>query len=399
MVNSKAPTMTLEKAKEIMLEINSLFGIFIDEYTRTGNLHISTMGYLKDLLNSLLTDDEIVCDDCIITDARDKIFFGVYVQPLINPCDVSTIICGCEVSNRITNFRLELDNRLFNGDYTSAEVLALLLFEICCTTSIDAVQRVRAAIDAVLTNTYRLASGYVLSYSKVEDASYIFHYAIIKFLSSCNRPVMVPDCWYFKLLDLDKVLLSINNGATTYIGDEECNSKLSIFNWAIEVAEDLSAHTADVINTLDDVVRITGSSLEKKMCMHLIESLKRSTDTDVKTKSLKESMTLLEGFSLVKGIKANGLRSIEDDLFEYKIRIKNCEDEEDAIFILRQINTRLTILDDYLENTDNISESERRRWESCMNSYRILRAEIGQKKIGNKKQYGIFIDYDKLDQL
>ena len=94
----------------------------------------------------------------------------------------------------------------------------------------------------------------------------------------------------------------------------------------------------------------------------------------------------------------NGLRGIEDDLYEYKIRFKNCETEEEAMYILRQINTRISILEDYLYNTE-VSPAEAARWRSVIDSYRSLRDELGRKKISNKKQYGICVDYDALDKL
>jgi hypothetical protein len=80
--------------------------------------------------------------------------------------------------------------------------------------------------------------------------------------------------------------------------------------------------------------------------------------------------------------------------------MKNCETEDDAMYILRGINTRLNILEDYLiQNADSINDNEKKHWQSVANQYRNLRAELAKKKIGNKKQYGIWFDYDKLDQL
>ncbi len=99
-----------------------------------------------------------------------------------------------------------------------------------------------------------------------------------------------------------------------------------------------------------------------------------------------------------KNLKLNGLRGIEDDLYEYKIRTKNCETEDEAMYILRQINTRINILEDYLASTE-VSPAEANRWRSVIDSFRDLRAELAKKKISNKKQYGIFIDYDQYDKL
>ena len=60
--------------------------------------------------------------------------------------------------------------------------------------------------------------------------------------------------------------------------------------------------------------------------------------------------TLTESRSLVSSIKQNGIRSIEQDVYEYTMRIKNIEDENDALLLMRQINNRISILSKNNEN-------------------------------------------------
>ena len=69
------------------------------------------------------------------------------------------------------------------------------------------------------------------------------------------------------------------------------------------------------------------------------------------------------------------------------------------MYILRQINTRINILEDYIYNTPNLSEQEISRWRSVIDDFRALRIELSKKKVSNKPQYGIFVDYNKLDEL
>jgi hypothetical protein len=79
--------------------------------------------------------------------------------------------------------------------------------------------------------------------------------------------------------------------------------------------------------------------------------------------------------------------------------MKNCETEEDAMYIIHGINTRLNVLEDYIVNTPELSDAERRRWEGLATKYRTLREELIKKNITNKKQYGLFFDYDQLDRM
>ena len=69
------------------------------------------------------------------------------------------------------------------------------------------------------------------------------------------------------------------------------------------------------------------------------------------------------------------------------------------MFALRGINTRINILTDYIYNTPNISEAERRHWESVVQMYQDLRIRLTKKNIINKKSYGLWFDYSKLDNL
>ena len=102
--------------------------------------------------------------------------------------------------------------------------------------------------------------------------------------------------------------------------------------------------------------------------------------------------------SLFSQIKYAGLRGIEEDLYEFMVRARNAETEEEVMYALKQINVRVAILDDYLRNED-ISDNERKRWEGVLNKYIEIRDQIAAKKVYNKKNYGIFIDYNKLDQM
>ena len=98
-------------------------------------------------------------------------------------------------------------------------------------------------------------------------------------------------------------------------------------------------------------------------------------------------------------LKKNGLRQIEDDLYEYKIRYKNCDTTEEALYIIRQINSRISILDDYLLSNPEISDYERDRWLDIIQKFKDLREEVGKKKVVSRKSYGLFVDYDKLDAM
>ena len=102
---------------------------------------------------------------------------------------------------------------------------------------------------------------------------------------------------------------------------------------------------------------------------------------------------------LISQMKRNGLRSLEDDLYEYNMRLRNVETQDDAILLMRQINSRMSILEDYLRDEPDLDEKERKRWEDCYQQYLDLRTALSKKTVYNKKMYGLFVDYNALQNM
>ena len=139
---------------------------------------------------------------------------------------------------------------------------------------------------------------------------------------------------------------------------------------------------------------LTGSKLEKKELDIAIKSLDKMEYT-----VQRESAVILEGLkhnSLFAGIRRDGLKNLEDDLYEYSIRIKNVNEEDEALLILRQINMRMGIIDDYINN-ENLDEKEKDRWYKLYNKYSTLRDNLSKKAIYDRKAYGLFVDYNMFD--
>ena len=87
---------------------------------------------------------------------------------------------------------------------------------------------------------------------------------------------------------------------------------------------------------------------------------------------------------------------------EYKVRIKNVQDQADAIYIMRCINSRLAILEDFLATEPNLKEADRARWQGVIDSYRDLRAKLSEKKfVSADRTLNAYLnfDYSKLDAL
>lgn len=70
-------------------------------------------------------------------------------------------------------------------------------------------------------------------------------------------------------------------------------------------------------DTLLTAKDITGSYLKKREIDRTLKCIRRAS-----TEVFNEATILMEKFSLFRNLKQNGLRSIEDDYYEFKIRLK-----------------------------------------------------------------------------
>ena len=80
----------------------------------------------------------------------------------------------------------------------------------------------------------------------------------------------------------------------------------------------------------------------------------------------------------------------------FNLRVNNADTEDDAYYALQQINSRLGTLEDYIRYS-KLDDAEYDHWMSVANDYRSLRKRLADKKVLDRKQYGLFYDYDALD--
>lgn len=365
----------------------------------------SILGDLKNVLNEYLQG--INCKDIIFTLNTDKPFFGIKVQPVLNSADALNILLTDE-KMKLKDYNVELDSKLFSVSLDSDELTAYLIHEITSMMgSYNIVDQARSYIDISLLNDD--------TYIKIRDSvnySQLFIFGLCDTFYKLSSAIFKEDPEdlisniYIQQEKLESSLLSaldkVNNSIFGF-GDSVKEPKIIILQWVFTVYSEIKLNNEYIKDTLRDASEFSASRLDQNM----IERTLKSVDAIL---SMNESATLTEVFrsgyadalneiSLFKSLKSNGLRSIEDAYYELLMRAKACETEEEAMYVLRGINTRINILEDYLFNTPDLSDNERKRWELLAIKYRELRNMLAKKKIMNKKQYGIYIDYNKFDEL
>ena len=115
------------------------------------------------------------------------------------------------------------------------------------------------------------------------------------------------------------------------------------------------------------------------------------SSTDIE--SVEEQAVLLHeklNLNIFRKFRQKSIRGIEDDLYEYTLRVKSVDEQDEALIILRDINSRLAIIDDYLSDP-NLSKAEIERWQSVRKRYMMLREELSKKTTYDDKYYGLFV--------
>lgn len=340
-----------------------------------------------------------ICEDIIYTKNIDKLFFGMCCMPIIKDEDITEILFENRKPYKINKYVIEFDSKLFEIGLSTEELTALLLHEVGhMVNNTMPVQKTRDAIAMYLAKEDEVIS---LKDSIHEKSLMMFAIkdSIRRFSSifACKDQEIIADefvvrCGYGQHLETAFSKIVKNTG--TLSRGVTKTSKLAVLEWTLKLYKNLGIKRLYAVKVMNKGKSFTGSRLEKREIDRAIQALDRM-------KYMKETSDeyVLEQekrkISLFNSIRRNGMKNLENDVYEYTIRIKNVSEEEEALFILRQINMRMSIIDDYL-NTEKIDEQEKQRWYKLRDKYDLLRTELSKKAIYDKKMYGLFIDYSTL---
>lgn len=349
---------------------------------------------LQGAINAIFGDAS--CLSAYLTNNVDRPMFGVRVNPVISQEDALKIIFSDDPVS-FSTFNVELDLNLFKN-YDAMEVAAYLVEDIASLMNPEIINSARALLDLTL-----VAEGKTISVQNSIAYTQILIFGIKdiihKITSLLYKDItMIGANEYTKAFETGEILTEIAGSLRNTVFENQdvtAAPKLGILQWCLMIYDDLDDHFRDAEKCLLDAIELTGSIVEQHEARKTLAAIRKAVN-EIISENAQAYQTFCESF--FGRLKRNGLRSINDDLFEFKIRLKNCEDVDEAMYILHQINSRIAILEDYCD-TEDISPAERQRWQQLIAEYIILRSEIAKKKLTGKKQYGIFVDYDKLDKL
>lgn len=346
-------------------------------------------------LNKFFKDSN--CKQLLFTRNTDKLFFGMCTMPaLTENSDISKIILSDD-KIRIDNYYIEIDSKLLDIGLNPRELVACLLHEVGhMVNDSQPIDEVRNAIAIYLNSidTNIDIPNYKQSISIIEFGVKDALRKSISLFSKIDEEIIADEfivsCGYGPDLEsaYKKIIKSVFNI------DKDLNNRYILLNWAFNIYKDIKSHRVRALKTLNLADKMTGCALEKRE----IDNVTRNLSTAVYEAA---SLPLIEAniFSAIgksfnsarKDMKYKGMRQLEDDLYEYSLRVKNVDEEDEALSILRAINTRLAIIDDYLTTEKDISDSNRKRWFELADKYSKLRNDLSIKTTYSEKYYGLFV--------
>lgn len=370
-----------------------------DEYIQNGVPGDTHESKIKDELNHFFTDSE--CYAVRISNNTDKTFFGIKVLPF--NYDFDQLLNYDADPERIKQYIVDIDSKLFNRDtreaYTSynhqfninygvdeAGIFALMFNEVANLINNNApLLKARDAITEYITTTNkdlyrcedRLHSLFNFAMSDtVNKFSSIFYTDIFTDLSVDKfTPNEFITQFGDVLMDPLEYIVDMIKKSNLYI---EQNRKLVALQWFLEIYTDIDHRYFDIMETIDECIAFTGSIVERNS----LEIIK---------KDLK-GITKLHESGIISKIRFNGIKNIENELYEYAVRVKTVTTEDEARTLIREINSRMSILSDYIENECNGDNGEAEIWRKIYDKYAGLRDKLIAMPVAKYKYLQLWVN-------
>lgn len=338
----------------------------------------SDLSKLKNELNKFFVKAR--CKEVLYTVNTDKLFFGMRVYPVFDGNKAIEIL-GDKKSSPFEEYYVEFDSKLFDPmlGLNKREKTAILLHEIghivYDTSTID---EVRAQIDMYFARTgdyvdlnaskgYKELIGYALKDSIVKIGSLFTKFGNTELVADA----FVVSCGYGP--DLESAMKKIVR-SSTYMA-KSVDDRFITLSWILRLRNEFSLRRIPAIKTLNKAKTLTASKLEQREITYANSILNRSDlgfnegfIEDIKSRFSKK----------FNDFKVKGIRAMRNDIYELNLRLRTAETAYDLMSIIRQANTDITILQDYM--TEDLSNEERKAVMDALEEFYDIRQRAAKEQ-------------------
>lgn len=379
-----------------MKNINYDFSNFLEIYQRMIDQGPRSKD-LKDLqheLNNFFKDGS--CKEVLYTNNTNNEFFGMVVHLSVVPRLIYDYLVA-ETPMSICDYYLEIDSKLFDPllNLDAKELLAITLHEVghLVGSSIP-IEQARHDMDAYLASNREH-----IKISDMDAYREILAYGLTDYLSKCNSMFytanmselsadeFVNKCGFSNdlLSAYDKI---VAKHMKLY---RDCQvDKFTVFAWTLNVYKNLKIERIGALKVLNRAKVLTGSRLQQKEITRLIDNINRAEDDEHLV--FGESTISDRIKERLRKHRLNNLKTIDSVYYELAMRIKNVEDEDDALYLMRQINNNIAVIEEY-KNSKDCDEYEFDKWSQVLTRFEALRDKLSSSIIYKNKNYGLFVNY------
>lgn len=340
---------------------------------------------IKECLNKIFPDSK--CVDVIYTVNTDKMFFGIVTLPILSPNEILNIMTSDEDS-KITTYKVELDSKLFSDmiDLSLDEITALIVHEVArLVNDYYPINNARYLIDkTVLDYGITLKMSEYVPY--IEIIGYGIKEAARRSVSIFENNYLVPyylDETYELTDSLRRAITKLENKGNLW--DTEVDNKSIIIKWVVRLYTNILKYRIMSLHTLEKGIELTGSVLIVNEMKNMVKKLHRIDDYSL----MQEASNIINFFNSTKNatlnaldrFKANGIKNYYDDYYEIQFEYNNMDnDRGTAVTLLHKINSRMSVIDDYI-STEKVDPQTKKRLTELYYKYDELRKNIAATKL------------------
>lgn len=345
---------------------------------------------LRKEINKFFKDS--YCVDIIYT-KNDSLFFGMSVYPITDKEFINAVIQD-DGPLRFKKYSIEIDSKLLDPflDIKPREFTAMLLHEIGhIINDPTPVEKVRDAINFGL-----IKSGESIDVPKSIQYYQILAYGIKNAIRKMNSMFFIykdGEVLADEFVHVCGFGEELNNAFNKIcrkglVLNKDANA-LTALSWSLTLYKEVKMRRIPALRLINNMKRICGSQIEKRELEVLELALNTVDDNTIVQESYNlnnkenyyvynennNSAQRSKYSKLRKEIGYNNIHKFGRDVYEYTMRIRHVSDEEDAMYLMRQINTRISVLEDYL-NTERLSNGEREEVFKILDKYYALREKL-----------------------
>ena len=358
---------------------------------------MASLMLIQNRLNDIFNESK--CKQLIYTENTDKMFFGVYVDPVIPIEEITDLLMGDD-NYIVKEYYVELDSKLFDSKLTMDEITACVIQNVGCMVA-DSKPMKKAIYQLDL---YLSSEGTTL---KLTES---VHYLNLLAFGIKDAMRKMTSMFYMHPGDIgiyDSLMsdLDMLTSAQTAIMKLRSEGKINtdmieapivVLSFIVRLYNDILKFRVDAMDTIDEAIKLSPSKYEKKELKGIKERLARIDDSSILEETTGKSMKGLRASIENKfhKYKRGAIQGYEDDFYEIQFQYNNMETQEDALLLIHQINSRMSVIQDYLEN-EKMNSMERKQFEKLYDDYNELRMKISKSRIyQNKTRLYVNYGYD-----